>query len=655
MKNQTTGFQCPLFDAKTIVKLASANFLLAMATSHPCSAEPATPYAAPAIKIEWNDAIRQQKQKLVDDYMAKERLGYDWFMYTPPGDFGLEAIPMVLFRILPDLAVRLGDKDPEHPDQPLFGAPAANYAKFGMWMDPRPEYAKRPLPMGFAWTAPHTDKDLSVMVRTCGGCHTSRVRLEDGTTRILEGAPNTEIFVHQFNAAVEFFFERHLQDKASKDELIRAILALVEEKQRESPTWFFKEVEYLDDNSKPVKVDAKEEARQIAVFKQRLDDPAMVQLPDGTAFPVGVLPLIKAINDGRLEAARKLERVSYKNSPENKKQGGCSTLVPGTVFTGPSGFVDASGFGLAAFVPEEYMNKCATKIDPMSVWNSKDRKIFQWVGDIRHILFRNFAAALGISGVPEKLNARGNWIISDFIDGLPPPPYPFAVNTEAMSRGAALYKENCAGCHVADQNRAGTVEPPVYGAPVNTDMNRALAFTPQAITIIRGVFLRACKPGTKFDFKGPQAPCDNVNPADILVDRTEGNKQGYVSPPLDAIWARAPYLHNGSVPTMRHLLVPSLRASATKYLRGSISYDQRNLGWIWNLGDADKYKDKDSSLSVYDTREDGQYNGGHDHDGIYDDRAPESYRGKPYRIVWDANKPEDKQAVDDLIEYLKTL
>jgi hypothetical protein len=29
---------------------------------------------------------------------------------------------------------------------------------------------------------------------------------------------------------------------------------------------------------------------------------------------------------------------------------------------------------------------------------------------------------------------------------------------------------------------------------------------------------------------------------------------GYVSPPLDGIWLRAPYLHNGSVPTLRDLL-----------------------------------------------------------------------------------------------------
>ena len=35
--------------------------------------------------------------------------------------------------------------------------------------------------------------------------------------------------------------------------------------------------------------------------------------------------------------------------------------------------------------------------------------------------------------------------------------------------------------------------------------------------------------------------------------------EGYANHPLDGIWARSPYLHNGSVPTLRDLLEPSAR------------------------------------------------------------------------------------------------
>ena len=55
--------------------------------------------------------------------------------------------------------------------------------------------------------------------------------------------------------------------------------------------------------------------------------------------------------------------------------------------------------------------------------------------------------------------------------------------------------------------------------------------------------------------------------------------EGYASHPLDGIWLRAPYLHNGSVPTMRELLMPPAQRRATFY-RGDDVYDQANLGFV---------------------------------------------------------------------------
>src|SRR3954466_7506420 len=36
----------------------------------------------------------------------------------------------------------------------------------------------------------------------------------------------------------------------------------------------------------------------------------------------------------------------------------------------------------------------------------------------------------------------------------------------------------------------------------------------------------------------------------------------YVAPPLAGVWATAPYLHNGSVPTLWHLMHPAERPTA---------------------------------------------------------------------------------------------
>ena len=49
--------------------------------------------------------------------------------------------------------------------------------------------------------------------------------------------------------------------------------------------------------------------------------------------------------------------------------------------------------------------------------------------------------------------------------------------------------------------------------------------------------------------------------------------------PLDAIWLRAPYLHNGSVPTLRDLLNP-VEQRPKIFCRGGEVYDWKNLGFV---------------------------------------------------------------------------
>jgi hypothetical protein len=51
---------------------------------------------------------------------------------------------------------------------------------------------------------------------------------------------------------------------------------------------------------------------------------------------------------------------------------------------------------------------------------------------------------------------------------------------------------------------------------------------------------------------------------------------GYVAPPLNGIWASAPYFHNGSVPTLWHLLHPEQRPVVWR--RTLYGYDHPKLG-----------------------------------------------------------------------------
>jgi len=62
--------------------------------------------------------------------------------------------------------------------------------------------------------------------------------------------------------------------------------------------------------------------------------------------------------------------------------------------------------------------------------------------------------------------------------------------------------------------------------------------------------------------------------------------EGYSSMPLDGVWLRAPYLHNGSVPTLRDLLMPP-QDRPTIFYRGYDVYDYEDLGFVSSGADAE--------------------------------------------------------------------
>ena len=61
-------------------------------------------------------------------------------------------------------------------------------------------------------------------------------------------------------------------------------------------------------------------------------------------------------------------------------------------------------------------------------------------------------------------------------------------------------------------------------------------------------------------------------------DAFRGSEGGYLAGPLDGISARAPYLHNGSVPTLDQLFGPPAQRE-DKFTRGCTQYDAVNMGF----------------------------------------------------------------------------
>jgi hypothetical protein len=148
-----------------------------------------------------------------------------------------------------------------------------------------------------------------------------------------------------------------------------------------------------------------------------------------------------------------------------------------------------------------------------------------------------------------------------FLSALPPPKYPFPIDADLAARGKPIYQQYCAECHEVGAPRTSK---PIPIAEIGTDRERLDTWT--------------------------QAAADEANQAvkNLGINRPNMVKnQGYCSPPLDGVWMRAPYLHNGSVPTLRDLLAPVPERPRTFY-RGYDVYDPVNVGFVTQGPEAER-------------------------------------------------------------------
>ena len=216
------------------------------------------------------------------------------------------------------------------------------------------------------------------------------------------------------------------------------------------------------------------------------------------------------------------------------------------------------------------------------VWNEDQR---QWVhddGNTRSPIIRNLAAALGLGaplighhGVLDYAALQRHTALSQVIR---PPHYPWAIDKTASESGAKIYAANCASCH--DGTQTDTRLYPI--AEIQTDPNRAKIFTPEVAEGFNKFFAELQITG----YEPPPPPL-----------RSTGK---YWSPSLAGVWARAPYLHNGSVRTMTELLMPPA-ARAKTFHRGSRVFDAVQMGYL------------DEGAYVLDTTGAGNLNTGHDY------------------------------------------
>jgi hypothetical protein len=244
-----------------------------------------------------------------------------------------------------------------------------------------------------------------------------------------------------------------------------------------------------------------------------------------------------------------------------------------------------------------------------SLWNQAPREgmHLHWDGSNTSIDERNLSAALGAGVTPVTVDHAAIQRVRDWIWTLPPPPYPYPIDRALAARGATVYQQACLDCHAGSRFRDGVTEGARVGqvediSQIATDRHRLDSYTEALAGNQYSLY-----PDSQYRF-------------------THFRKtHGYANQPLDGIWLRGPFLHNGSVPTVRDLLEPAEHRPPIFY-RGYDVFDQEKVGFVSNVPQSEG-----RVYSRFDTSLPGNGNGGH----MYGVALPD----------------EDKAAV---VEYLKT-
>ena len=374
---------------------------------------------------------------------------------------------------------------------------------------------------------------------------------------------------------------------------------------------------------------------------------------------------------------------------------------------------------------EPVVPRFAAKVDPSAIWGERPtlRSQANWDGNQRSAGARALSTSLAIVASPANVDVEGSSYVAKFMaydpmaHGTPrgekalpqypsaSPVYPFPIKEDLLEAGQKIFEGRCYTCHHPQNTRVYPINPALVPSDllannlpeqriepedvgwVGTDPYRAIQITTPVRNGLLALWNLTCQ---MREWCASKLEGDN----DVFRKRgDQGQLTGYVAAPLDGIWARAPYLHNGSVPTIRALLVPERRqtefscGSGPKvkgFWRGNIQYDQDNLGFVsteppfarcdpnWQEkglkspfddipGQVPRYRTASKSARLFDTTLVGNSNGGHM--GAY--LGADSKDGVTKWESWKVRDllpdfPSDGAvgntlASDALIEYMKTL
>ncbi|MFZ6185988.1 hypothetical protein [Nannocystis pusilla] len=205
-----------------------------------------------------------------------------------------------------------------------------------------------------------------------------------------------------------------------------------------------------------------------------------------------------------------------------------------------------------------------------------------------------------------------------YLESIEPPQYPYPVDEELAAAGAEVFQCHCAGCHGSYTADGENEYYPNMLIPVDV-----IGTDPVFANYGANEF-NYLEDWFESSFFGTVTELGVTEPF-----------HGYVAPPLDSVWASAPYFHNASVPTLELVLDSGARPTYWKRVDfDSTNYDWSALGWPYEELDhgQDQAGPFEQRNLIYDTTKPGHSNGGHE--------------------FGDALTQQERAAV---LEYLKTI
>jgi cytochrome c5 len=207
------------------------------------------------------------------------------------------------------------------------------------------------------------------------------------------------------------------------------------------------------------------------------------------------------------------------------------------------------------------------------------------------------------------------------------------IDIASAKRGQNIFENTCTRCH-------GSYEK-AWDAPNTTGLTQSQLLETTKVNYFEKTPVKNV--GTDPSrYEGMKSFADRLN--NLNISKTMGTvvvpQKGYVPPPLVGIWARWPYFHNNSAPTLCDVLTVSSQRTKKYYTGNAVNpysdYDNECVGFP--LGNKTPLAWR-TEENLFDTAKQGLSNAGHDINIFIRD-------GKEILT------PTDKK---DVIEFLKTL